>query len=451
MHSHFTNWPGISGELKRRRREHESRGESMLLFDMGDHIDRFHPFTEATKGRGNVELLNECGYDAVTIGNNEGITLSKEDLSSLYSSARFDCLICNLLDERGKIPAWAKPYRFFETLCGTKIGVIGVTVSYDRFYSQLGWKTVEPFEALAQWVPTVRELADIVIVLSHLGLSEDERMAAEFPGIDLILGGHTHHVLEKGKRVSGCLLCSTGKYGQHVGRVELIYSPEEKRLLEKKATLLPADRFPSAIDGTDFERDLQEKGKLLLNRPVAFLPKRLETDWFRETELNRMLCEGLTEWCSADASFINAGILLDDLPEGLITEYDIHRICPHPINPCTVRLTGSQLKEVVSQLKEDQYSSLELKGFGFRGKVFGTIIYDQIETKGTGEALKIRIGGKDLEPERLYTIATVDVFVIARFYPLLVRAEKQFFLPEFIRDVLRRVLESRYPLPAVSG
>ena len=63
---------------------------------------------------------------------------------------------------------------------------------------------------------------------------------------------------------------------------------------------------------------------------------------------------------------MNAGVLLDDLEEGMITNYDIHRICPHPINPCTVELSGAVLKEVLVQTIDDKYTSLEIKGFGFR-------------------------------------------------------------------------------------
>ena len=45
-------------------------GDAFFLFDIGDNVDRSHPFTEGTKGKGNIQLLNEAGYDAVTIGNN---------------------------------------------------------------------------------------------------------------------------------------------------------------------------------------------------------------------------------------------------------------------------------------------------------------------------------------------------------------------------------------------
>lgn len=196
----------------------------------------------------------------------------------------------------------------------------------------------------------------------------------------------------------------------------------------------------------NFDQRLIEEGKELLSNPVAYLPKKLETDWFHHTELNQLLCASLTEWCEADCSFLNAGVLLDHLGPGIVTDYDIHRICPHPINPCTVRLTGAELKEVIVQTVDDKYTTLEIKGFGFRGSIFGKIIYDQIEISGQGSAIKIQINGEDLQMERNYTVATLDMFTFARFYPEITRAEKKYYLPEFLRDLLRWKLKCNYPV-----
>lgn len=447
LHSHFENWPRIRKELQRRREIHEQRGESMFLFDVGDHVDRFHPYSEGTMGKGNVKLLNECGYDGVTIGNNEGITLSHEDLMELYREARFDCLVANLFFEDGSRPPWAKPYRLYETRRGTKIGVIGVTINYSNFYRPLHWVAGDPFAVLRKWLPFLKEQADLIVVLSHLGLSEDERIAQEFPEVDVVLGAHTHHVLERGKEIGQTLLCCTGKYGMNIGRVELAFDPEKRKPVRKRAMLIATEGLAEAEGEKRFVEQLEEDGKKLLSAPVAKLPARLKSDWFRETELNRLLCKALTEWCEAECAFINAGILLDDLPEGIVTEYDIHRICPHPINPCTVSMKGGALKEVLAQMAEDPYLTLALKGFGFRGEIFGKMIFDNIQISGKGASAEIRINGAEIEPERRYTVATLDMLAIARFYPPIMRAEKRFFLPEFIRDVLKWKLRTMFPLP----
>lgn len=64
-----------------------------------------HPLSDATKGKANVELMNQLGIDFATIGNNEGIGLSKEELNKVYDEANFTLIIGNLKDE-GKQPVW---------------------------------------------------------------------------------------------------------------------------------------------------------------------------------------------------------------------------------------------------------------------------------------------------------------------------------------------------------
>src|SRR5699024_8016380 len=81
VHSHLYNYLKIMSFLKNKKRQH---GDNMIYVDLGDHVDRSHPYTEATLGKGNIELLNEAGCEVATIGNNEGITLQKEDLETLY-------------------------------------------------------------------------------------------------------------------------------------------------------------------------------------------------------------------------------------------------------------------------------------------------------------------------------------------------------------------------------
>ncbi|WP_062354597.1 bifunctional metallophosphatase/5'-nucleotidase [Bacillus kwashiorkori] len=448
LHSHFKYWPRIEQSLIRERNEIENEGRSMFLFDIGDHVDRFHPFTEATLGQGNIQLMNKSGYNAVTIGNNEGITLAHEHLDTLYKEATFDCVLLNLYKLNGNRPNWLKPYQVFQTNSGVKVGVTGVTINYTSFYEPLDWKITDPFEELATWLPVIREQVDILIVLSHLGLTDDERIANEFPYVDVILGGHTHHLLPNGKIVNNSLLCCTGKFGFYLGKVELLFDKKSRKLTEKHASLIDTKELPETSGEEQYNSELEERGRKLLSQPVAFLPKRLETNWFQETEFNNLLCRALTEWCDADCSFINAGILIDDLQQGIVTEYDIHQICPHPINPCTIKLQGSELKEVILQTLEDKYTTLELKGFGFRGKVFGKIIYDNLTFTGEGAAIQIYIKGEPLIMDELYTVATIDMFAFAKFYPSLIRKEKNFFLPEFIRDILKWKLRIDYPCPS---
>ena len=96
-------------------------------------------------------------------------------------------------------PKWVTPYTIHTTEQGTRIAFIGVTAFFQKFYSVLGWEVTEPFAELKAQLQEIKGEADIIVVLSHLGLNDDERMAEDFPEIDIILGAHTHHVLASWK------------------------------------------------------------------------------------------------------------------------------------------------------------------------------------------------------------------------------------------------------------
>ncbi|AGT33324.1 5'-nucleotidase [Geobacillus genomosp. 3] len=442
VHSHFEHWPQIARFLSERRGEHRARNEAMLLFDVGDFLDRVHPITEATRGKANVDLLNDLGYDAVTIGNNEGITLDYNELDSLYERARFPVVVANLFRRDGTRPPWALPYAVIPATETFRIGVVGATAPLVKFYELLGWKIAPPFDMLAAAVADVKRQADCVVVLSHLGVNEDEKMAAMIPDVDIILGSHTHHVFPEGKMVNGTLLCAAGKYGKYVGVVKL--DIEQHRLARASATVVDVDTLPRS---EQVERHLhcleQDSLARLAAEQVAVLEDDLPLNWFAPSPLGNLLASALREWCGADIGMVNAGVLLEPLEKGPVTKKDLHRICPHPLNPCKVKLRGAELKEIMLEAHTERMKHLRFKGFGFRGEVMGEMVYDgveietELEEDGAWHIRGIRINGEPLDPERTYDVATTDMFAIGHFYPQIQRAaEKTYYMPEFLRDLL---------------
>ncbi|WP_409251871.1 bifunctional metallophosphatase/5'-nucleotidase [Bacillus sp. SCS-153A] len=434
LHSHFENWPRIRDFLKKRKEWHQDAKEDVFLFDIGDHVDRWHPFSEGTLGTGNVEMLNEVGYDAVTIGNNEGITFSYQELNELYDYAGFEVLLANLYTEDEKIPHWAKPYHIYETKSGCKIGVIGLTANFAPFYKPLGWNIYSPMDQLSLWLKELAPQSDIVVLLSHLGIRDDEWIAEKFPEVDIILGAHTHHIFHEGKEVNGTLLGAGGKHGNYVGHIIIEIDVQSKSIISRKAQLYEQDHLPVSKDEALQIKGWHDKGQELLNDTIAYLKKDLAADWFKPSALPQLLTDGLHQWCEADCAFLNAGLVLEGLPAGEVTRFDIHRILPHPINPCVITLTGTELKEVLKATRDEELHHLQVKGLGFRGKIMGEFIYSSIDF---GKDIQhIYINGKLIDPHQEYKLATTDMFTFGHFFPELQRAEKHYFMPEFLRDVL---------------
>ncbi|PLS18079.1 bifunctional metallophosphatase/5'-nucleotidase [Bacillus sp. M6-12] len=438
LHSHFENWPRICEFLEKRRELHSDTGEEFVLADLGDHMDRWHPYTEATLGKGNVKLLNEAGFHYAAIGNNEGITLPFKALDSLYKGANFQVLAANLYKEDGIRPQWSLPYAIHSTKKGTRIGLIGLTAYYHAFYGELGWQLSDPIEELKHQLQILKGETDMIVLLSHLGLHEDERMALEFPEIDIILGAHTHHILHEGKLINQTLLCCAGKYGEFVGHVQVVIG--ENQAIEKEAQLYDTNKFAYCNGEKEWEDNLFQKGKSMLGEEVTVLPENLSNDWFGPSDLSRLLCEALREWCHADCSFLNAGLLLSSLNKGPVTKAALHSICPHPINPCAVMLTGAELKEILQESRNKDWPHLQIKGFGFRGKIMGSMIYDGVEfiasNAGCHQQL-ITIDGCPIIHNKLYRLAIPDMFTFGNFFPEIRRSpNKKYYMPEFLRDLL---------------
>lgn len=433
LHSHFKYWPRMQSYVKEMRNKLGNIGETSYLFDVGDHLDRSNIYTEATVGKGNVRLLNEAGYDVVTIGNNEGITLSHEELFHLYDNANFDVVVANVYASHGKKPAWMKPYVILTTAMGTKIGVIAATAMFEVYYEELNWHMDDARSTLLRLAHQLREEVDIVVCLSHLGITEDELLADECPEIDVIFGSHTHHVLPEGKVINGVLLTGGGKFGQYTGHLIIEYDKKLRKIVEKKDTLIHNKNLPIVKNEQKVVQFLEDEGNRILDTPVFTTKKAYNKEWFHYSQLSDLFAHAILEKSGADCALFNAGIFLDGLPKGIVTALDLHRIFPHPINLCTIELSVAEMKEIYMQSKNEEWPYIELKGLGFRGVIFGKIL-----TYGfsMNENRQLLINGKLADQNHIYKLVTLDLFTFGYFYPSFKYAKKQYILPEFLRNIM---------------
>jgi 5'-nucleotidase len=446
IHSHFEQMPNIAAAFKELR---ASAGEEhTLTLDIGDHMDRVSIETEGSGGAANLEIMNETGYDAVTIGNNEGLTLSQDTLSDLYGSqARFKVLCSNLLDAAsGQIPSWGTPYHIIEK-AGITIGLIGVTAYFPDFYQLLGWDIREPLSITANLVRELRPRVDLIVVLSHLGLRNDQRMADEIQGIDLILGGHTHHLLEEPIQIGDTYVCAAGKYGQYFGVVDIELEASTRKRVGVRAGIYETSTYPADAHIAALVQRYKSSSQQVLSQQVAYLEQPLNAEWYEEAPLGNLLAAGIRRSTGSELALVNAGQLLDGLDSGAVSAGRLLEICPSPINPCRMFLSGQRIRKALEESLISEFMEKPLYGFGFRGKVLGTLNIDglQVEYDPTApdysKIMRIWVGSEPLDPQKEYVVGTIDMFTFGIGYLSLSEGtEIEFFLPNFIRDVLREEL-----------
>ncbi|MFC5647631.1 bifunctional metallophosphatase/5'-nucleotidase [Paenibacillus solisilvae] len=422
--------------------------DHVLAVDIGDHMDRMRVETEGSDGLVNIALMNAAGYEVATIGNNEGLTFTPEHLDAAYGEqAKFQTICANFrYGTTGERPKWLMPSTIIKKSRLT-LGLIGVTAAFSDFYKLLGWDVTDPLKAVAEQAALLREQVDVLVVMSHLGLPMDRRMAQEISGIDLILGGHTHHLLEEPEYIGQTCVCAAGKFGEYIGRVEIGIDPISTRPTFR-AVCVPVAALEEQAEAAAIISGFKAAGERRLSRVIARLSAPLPARAERESPLGNLLAAGLRRWTDAEIGIVNAGQLLGGLAAGDVTAGDIHALCPSPINPCRMKLRGTAIRLAMEQSLLGEFIDKPIRGFGFRGTLLGTLAVDGAEIHWDDAAepynkiTSILINGQPFDDEREYLVGTIDMFTFGVGYETIKGGtEFRYYLPEFIRDVLERELQ----------
>jgi 5'-nucleotidase len=340
--------------------------EPLLLLDAGDFTmgTLFHTLARETGSE--LQLLSELGYDAVTLGNHE-FDFRPAGLAAMISAAhqaKGDALVPLLAsnmrfsaEDSGddSLQAHAEagrilPYRLIER-GGIRFGVFGLlgndAVAVSPMMAPLTF--ADPLETARATVTKLREEgAEVVILLSHMGISqqddnswrgEDVELLEQVPGIDVVIGGHSHTALPQPILVDGTRpVVQAGSEIQYLGELRMSIG-EDGKVRMRDYRLLPVDdRTPGAPDITAQVEGFkaQVEARMLAPRgyrfdqPLAKVDQRLGRD-FSEQALANLVTDALRSSVGADLAFTGNGTLRDDLIKGrhgVQSVSDLFRIAP---------------------------------------------------------------------------------------------------------------------------
>ena len=225
---------GRGGFLRRVNMIKEQRNlhPGLLLIDSGDFSQGSGYYT-LFKGEVEIGLMNQMGYDAVTIGNHE-FDFGMENMAKLFRMADFP-VVCSNYDCTGTVlEGLVKPYVTLKRE-GVKIGLFALAPPLKGLVFDgncEGITYLDPAETAQKYIDILRkqEKCDLVICISHLGCEvsvyPDEKFLSLTDGCDLVLGGHTHTYMpelkytpdKNGKMIP---VDQNGKHGAFVGKLIL--------------------------------------------------------------------------------------------------------------------------------------------------------------------------------------------------------------------------------------
>ncbi|MGL6206438.1 MAG: bifunctional metallophosphatase/5'-nucleotidase [Lactobacillus panisapium] len=442
LHSHFEHFPKIGRYLHEAQKDQSV--DQVFTFDAGDFMDRSHPLTDATYGQANIKLMNSFHYDAITIGNNEGISNSHEVVEHLFDHAKFPVILANLREEDESMPHWAVQNKIITTKKGTRIALIGLTAAYPLSYEPNHWHVKMLKETMDDVLPKIAGQYDVLILLTHVGLNMDEFLAKNYPQIDLIVGGHTHDLLKHGKRVNGVWITQTGKWGNYVGNtyVEI----DDQHHVKKITPHVEPTSLMKEHNG-DIETILGycECGKEILSREqVANLPEKYDDDY--EATINVSM-DAIADFAKTDLAMLSTGLFLQPFKRGILTKYDLQVALPHSMHVVRSKLKGKDLWRLVMEIEKNRHylDHFHLQGMSFRGKIFGQMHYRGIKFDPISRIVYVK--GKEIDPTKEYEIAVLDHYVLVPFFPTLaIVGDNKFLFPQFLREVIGDYLAKKYPI-----
>lgn len=445
FHSHFENWPKIRRYLESQKRQLVRENQTVLTFDIGDFMDRVHPLTEATMGQANVDLLNEVGYDAVTVGNNEMLGFPHAVMDEMYDHANFKVLLANVKDRQtATTPKWASQYEIIETKAKTKLGVIAFTAPFILTFPLLGWDPQAASEALKPLLAELTPKVDCIILLSHLGLPTDRFLADNFSQLDLIIGAHTHHLLPEGEERNQSLLAAAGKYGQHVGKISLTL--EAGKIIAKQATVQSTADLPALPADDDEITNAYETGKKLLQKEqIALLPTSYAKDLNAGDRLVDLGLKALELKTNTKVAMLSTGLFLNDLPAGPVNAFDLHQLLPHAVHANRVTLTGENLLRLYREVNKNRMfmRAAKIRGMGFRGDTWGEIVWDGLTQSKTGELL---VNGQALDLQAKYQVGSLDHYLFIPYFPTIeIAGENELLYDTVFREDFGDYLAQKFP------
>lgn len=265
--------------------EKKQNGDQVLVVDAGDFLmgTLFHALEPETGFQ--LSLMKKAGYDVVSLGNHEFDfgpgTLAAIIERSLKNGTVPLLTLGNMAfsekdtaDDRLKAlvdQGVVKPYQVIEKN-GLKIGVFGI-LGYVAIHDAPLSRPVEfndPLKTAKEITALLhdKERVDLVICLSHSGLGKDDAgnwtgedvlLAQKVPGIDVIISGHTHTLIDKPLVVNGTPIVQTGAYGAGLGRLEL--EIDNGKVLRSDSRVITIN--DSIAANTAFQEAISDQEKLI--------------------------------------------------------------------------------------------------------------------------------------------------------------------------------------------
>lgn len=377
---------GGSGRLMTAITEARERAGNSILVDGGDQFQGTLFYTQY-KGALAAEMMNQMGYDAMTVGNHE-FDDGPEVLRGFMDALEFPVLMSNadvtaeplLADKLAKSTVIEKG--------GEQIGLIGLTPQDTHELASPGDNITfsDPVAAVQGEVDLlIARGVNKIIVLSHSGYSVDQKVAAETTGVDVIVGGHTNTLLSNtNERAEGPYPTMVGEtaivqayaYGKFLGELNVTFDDEGNITKAEGEPLIMDAAVTEDQDTVDRIAEAAKPLEEIRNRVVADTAEAIDGERgncrAQECSMGNLVADAMLDRVKdqgIDVAIANSGGLRASIDAGEVTMGEVLTVLPFQNTLSTFQVTGAQLIEAlengVSQHEEGAGRFPQVAGMSF--------------------------------------------------------------------------------------
>ena len=402
----------LSGYVSKVREE-----EKNSIYCIAGDMFRGSVIDSEFRGISTIEIMNMLSPDVVTIGNHE-IDYGISHLLFLEKCAKFPIINANLHITTNNARLF-KSHHIIE-IDGMKILFIGVltdtVISMARKEAFIGG-LVDVCDAVAEVERICNAYnsldIDCTVLLTHIGFEEDKILASQLDpslGVDIIIGGHSHTLLEKPEIVNGILIAQAGIGTDQIGRFDLEIDTDTNSISGYSWSSIPItdEHCPRDMALEDILNRYKKEVDKKYNRVVTRFKRRLtHPSWYQETEIGGLLADILQESLRLDMMLVGSGSIRVKEMGPIVLFSDLTECLPYDDSAIALWVSGAQLeKMILFMLRDEVWDGAHCEFFQFSRGV--RIVYD----KGAHSLKELSLNGDRIEDSKIYKIGLQHYFYL---------------------------------------
>ena len=360
------------------------------------------------KGISTIEIMNYLAPDVVALGNHE-FDYGLPHLLFLERVGNFPIVNANLYikkyNKRLMMPYLVLNVAGFDILF---TGIITEKVMDSIMLDPL----VGSFISLEEASKEVGKICnayknddiDLTILLTHIGFESDVALAKLLKkewGVDMIIGGHSHTILDKPKRTNNVLITQAGVGTDQIGRFDIIVDDDTNSIVESKWQLIPINSKLAKPDKDldkfidSFKKKVDRKYNTIVCKLAKKLthPKREE-----ETSLGNLIADAFADAAQCDIMLVGSGSIRVKELGPIVTLKDFISCFPYDDNLTRYSIPGSDLKKLFNHILRKDNRNSEGECYQVNSNV--KVKYSDSEDN----MLSFTIGGEEVSNTKFYTI-----------------------------------------------